>query len=117
MLLRAALALAAAAALACVARADDAADSGMGVAIVPDAIRAVPDWASETDPCKLLTLSADECAARDPDLLIRALKAARRVAQRSGGGPEAAAAIEAAFKKLRGEDTSSEKAAQEREDL
>jgi hypothetical protein len=115
-MLRAALALAAAAALACVARAEDAADSGMGLAIVPDAVRAVPDWASETDPCKLLTLTADECNAREPGTLVRALKAARRVAQRSGGGPEAAAAIEAAFKKLRGDDAS-EQAAQGRDDL
>ena len=114
MLLR--LASLAVAALACVARAEDA-DSGLGLAIVPDAARAVPDWAAETDPCKLLTLTPDECAAKDPDTLIRAFKAARRVAQRSGGGPEAAAAIEAAFKKLKGEEPKAPEEEAGREDL
>ena len=102
-LLSALLALAALCASAARAAAEDSAggDTATGLAIVPDAAPAVIDYASEKDPCKLLALAPSECAAKEPGALTRAYKAARRAAQRSGGGPEAAEAIEAAYKALR----------------
>jgi len=105
-LLAAALLLLVAAALGSSARAEEAApppaEDG-AIALVPDAAPAVINWATETDPCKLLALKPDDCAAADAAALTRAFKTAKRAAQRDGGGPEAAAAIEAAFEKKKAE--------------
>ena len=100
----------AAAALLASARAEDAAAAAAAApppaedganALVPDAEPAVIDYTAEKDPCRLLSLKADECANADEMTLMRAFKTTMRNSQRNGGGKEASEAIQIALASIK----------------
>jgi len=75
--------------------------SDSALAVVPDAPKAVVDYLTETDPCRLLSLDEATCAKADGHTVKRAFKEARRAASRAGQGAAAIQALDAAQKELR----------------